>query len=210
MTEEMSARQELEELAEIYREADTQEKDWKAAKTEIRGPLLELMSEVVREEVPLAKRTEIVTDEELARCGGDYETWRARNFPEWNLVGIMPEPSERQAKVTLEEDDQLKKFTFTVNGHKYGRTFKLVGGHFRAEEFRAEVAQRDDITRPLLAKLLETVKVETKVEYTFDEEAAIALMADHPELTAIFQEYTAPGTPQVSLLPIKAVKETEE
>lgn len=204
----LSAREELEEFAQDYASADRQEKDWKKTKESLRGPFLDLMSEVVRNEVLLARRNETVSNAELERVGGDYEIWRARNFPEWTIVGIAPEAEG--ATVTLEENDALKKFEFTVGGFKFGRTFKMVGSEFRAEAFLDEVAKRDDIKRPLLHDLLATVKSEVVTVYTFDEKAAEKLMGEHPETVAIFQEYIDPGKPQVALLPITAVKETEE
>lgn len=222
----LSAREELEQIAEALREADEAEKTAETLKKELRGPFLDLISEVVRDEVPLAKRNETVTAEELERCGGDFETWRVRNFPEWNLVGITSVAStQKQTKgqkrtpklgegadsvVTLEESDQYKKYSFVLNGHKYGRTFKLVGGEFRAQAFKEEVAKREDISRDLLFQLLDTVKTETVTVYTLDEDKARELMSEHPETMNVFQEYTSPGKLQVSLLPIKAVKETEE
>lgn len=205
--EELTAREELEEFAAEYHAADIQEKGAKSSKEVLRPALLELMTEVVRDEVPLARRNEIVTDEELERADGDYEKWVARNFPEWTLVGLQAE--EGQATITLEETDYLKKFEFQVGGFKFGRTMKMTGGNFRAQEFLAEVALREDIKRPVLGELLATVKSEIVTVYTFDEKAAQKLMAERPETVAIFQEYIDPGKAQVSLLPIRAIKEEE-
>lgn len=202
---ELSAREELEEFALAYQEHDVQEKTAKSAKETLRPALLDLMSEVVREEIPLSRRTETVTDDELERAQGDFEVWRSRNFPEWTIVGI--EPKKGEATVVLEENSSVKKFEFTVGGFKFGRTFSMVGREFRAEAFLEEVAKRDDIARPLLHDLLKTVKPVVTTTYEFDEAAATALMEEYPETVAIFQEYTDPGKPQVKLLPISAVKE---
>ena len=82
--ETITAQDELREVAEIYREADEQEKEAADVKKSARGPLLDLMSEVVREEVTLQQRNEEVeVDEDF-----DVETWRKRNFPTWNVVGV--------------------------------------------------------------------------------------------------------------------------
>lgn len=201
----LSAREELEQVAREYQTNDAQEKSAKKEKENLRPALLDLMSEVVRDEIPLARRTEVVKDEELERSQGDFETWRARNFPEWTIVGV--EPKKGEATVVLEENDALKKFEFQSGGFKFGRTFKMVGGDFRSKDFLDEVAKRDDIKRDVLGQLLKTVKTEVVTTYEFDEKAATALMEAHPETVAIFQEYTDPGKPQVSLLPISVVKE---
>jgi len=204
----LSAREELELLAQSYQVADVQEKGAKKEKETLRGPFLDLMSEVVRDEIPLGRVNETVTDEELAAYGGDFENWRARNFPEWTIVGVAHE--EGRAIVTLEENDAFKKFEFSVGGFKFGRTFKMVDSNFEAERYANEVPKLDDIPRDVLKKLIDCVTSKTIVTYALDETKAEEVMADHPETLRIFQEYLDPGKPQVALLPIRKVKEDEE
>ena len=202
--ETISAQDELREVAEIYREADEQEKEAADVKKSARGPLLDLMSEVVREEVTLQQRNEEVeVDEDF-----DVETWRKRNFPTWNVVGVQP-TTEGTYIITLEESDQFKKYEFTHGGFKFGRTVRMKDAGFEVEAFKEHVSQMIDQDE-VKDLLLGTIKEKQVIEYVFDEGAANALMADRPELVPVFQQFVNPGRPEVSLLPIKPVKESDE
>ncbi len=206
--EELTARDELYEIAVVYGDADLAEKDAKKTKDAIKGPMLELMSEVVREEIPLARQVITVTNEEAEPFGYDYEKWCAKEFPEWRVVAIQP--SEGQAEVTIEERDDLKKFEFVVDGKKYGRTVAMVGAEFDAAGFCTwlEVYSKDaGISEEAFEAAFNSVKEEIVVTFTLDEDAAEQVIADYPELLPIYQQHSNPGTPQVRLIPIKAVKE---
>lgn len=204
MTDTITAQGELYEVAEIYREADEQEKEAKDVKASARGPLLDLMSEVVREEVTLQQRKEEVeVDDDF-----DVETWRKRNFPTWNVVGVQP-TSEGTYVITIEESDQFKKFEFVHNGFKFGRTVRMKDAGFEIEKFKQHVDQMIDQS-DLKDRLLGTIKEKQIISYEFDEAAANALMSEDPELVPLFQQFVFPGRPEVSLLPIKPVKESDE
>lgn len=200
----LTAREELYELAEILRAADEAEKEAKDAKAEVRGPFFELISEVVRDEIPLARKNITVTmDEDF-----DPEDWRKREFPEWRIAAIQPN-ADGTAVITVEENEEFKKFEFVHDGFKFGRTIRREGAGFDAEGFYDEVSRAaaelgdsgdtDD--------LLSCIKVKTVTVYELDEAKATQIMADQPETVVIFQKYTNPGTPKVALLPIKAIKE---
>lgn len=210
--DELTLREELYEIAEIYGDADWQEKTAKATKDRVKGPMLELMSEVVREEIPLARQVIEVTNEEASRYDYDYEKWAASQWPEWRVVGILPTHDEL-AEITLEENDALKKFEFVVNGKKYGRTIAMVGADFDAEGFytslQATSAEEFDLDPDAIVAALDTVTKEVVTVYTFNEKAAQKVIAEHPEMLPYFEEFTSIGVPQVRMIPIKEVKEEE-
>lgn len=203
---EVTALEELQEVAEALREADVTEKAAKVLKDQIRPAFFELISEVVRETVPLARQVITVTDEELERFNFDHNDWCAYNYPEWRVVAV--EGKKGESLVAIEENDALKKFEFEYDGFKYGRTFKLMNKFFDAEAFLKEV--NDEIEDDdLHDALLEVVEAEVVTTYSFDETKATKLMADYPETVVLFQKYLFPGTPSPALLPIKPVKEHE-
>lgn len=215
MTEELSAREELEEIAALLHDADIQEKEGKAMKEQIRPAFFDLISEVVREEIPLARRIERVDDPNV-----DPEEWRAFNFPAWRIAAIQPD--ENGYDVTLEENEGLVKFEFEVGGYKFGRTIRMEGRDFKAESFheelrRARLAQKKNDEHPLLElgdevlNHLEVVVTKEMVPtYKVDEDKAVEIMADYPETVALFQKYMFPGTPKPALMPIKQAKTKEE
>lgn len=201
--DEVLARDELYELADALHDADKMEKTGKAAKDQLRGPFFELISEVVRNEIPLARQTVEVEINE----GFDIDKWRALNYPQWRIVGIDQDSSDTM-QITLEENEAFKKFEFTHNGFRYGRQIRMKGGGFDAEGF---VKMTNSIEDDGVAEtLLSCIDEETVIVYSLDEAKAVSIMTKHPELTALFQEYTLPGVPEVAYLPIKAAKEEEE
>lgn len=213
VSQELSARDELYELANSYRRADVKEKDSKKAKESIKGPMLELMTDVVREEIPLARETHVISDDEVALFDYDWKKWCERNYPEWrvvNLAAMMADDPGTMA-VTIEENEDLKKFEFVVDGFKYGRTIAMVEAQFFAEAFYNEIANDEEAivveSDEAAEAAMACIKVATVVTYTLDEDAAEAAIADYPELVPIFQRHSTLGKPQVRLIPIKAAKE---
>jgi len=195
MSEEITAHRELEELAEAYREADAMEKLGKAAKDQLKGPIFDLISEVVRDEVPLARKTIRVSREVMSEAYDDeFETWRTRNFPTWNLVGVQTD--EDGYNIEIEEDDYYMKYEFVVGEYKYGRTVVNPTPTFDAEKFVKE--------NPNLSDLIDE---ETKIVYTLNDRKASRHMADHPDSKAIFEKYIQIGQPSVKMIPIKQVVE---
>lgn len=205
----MTARDELNEIAELLHDADMREKEAKAEKETVRGPFFDLISEVVREEIPLARKTVIVEIDPTAAFNS--ESWRAFHYPTWNVVAIQPESDDGGAAtrmvVTLEESDQHKKFEFEHGGYKFGRTIRMEGKSFSAEGLFKDVhsTKFPEGIRTLLSNIVTEKKVTT---YEVDEDQALKLMAEHPEVVAILQGYMFPGRPTPALIPIKAVKET--
>ena len=223
MTEELTARQELEEIALLLQEADSEEKAHKREKELLRGPFFDLISEIVREEIPLARKTETVqVDEDF-----DPERWRAFNYPDWRIVAMQPESDGEGAatrmQITVEENEELKKYEFVANGFKFGRTIRMEGRDFKAESFYKEIQaarlneRMGKHDHPLLAlgddvlNHLEVVVTKELVPtFKVDEDKAIEIMAEYPETVALFQKYTFPGTPKPALLPIKKAKNEDE
>lgn len=215
--EELSAREELEEIAAFLHDADIEEKEAKARKEKIRPAFFALISEVVRDEIPLARKTVRVDDPNI-----DPEEWRAFNEPAWRIVAINPDADGFD--LTLEENEDLVKFEFEVGGFKFGRTIRMEGKDFKAEAFYEAIAKarlnqnmgkHDD---PLLEMFdndvlnhLEVVVSKKQVPvYEVDEDKALELMTEYPETVAFFQQFMFPGTPKPALMPIKKSKEKNE
>lgn len=209
LSQDPSTRDELYELAKTYGKADAEEKDAKKAKERTKGPMLELMTAVVREEIPLARETVIVTDDDAVLFEWDWRKWCERHYPEWRVVNI--EPAEGQTSITIEENEALKKFEFVVDGKKYGRIVAMVESEFFAEEFYKTISEDEEAivieSDEAAEAALRCINVNTITTYTLDEEAAEAAIADYPELVPVFQRFSTLGKPQVRLIPIKVVKE---
>lgn len=205
----LTARQELEEIAELLREADQTEKEAKAQKEQARGPFFELISEVVREEVPLARKTVTVDLD----ADFDVEVWRSFNYPEWRVVAFTPEADEEgpatRAKITVEENEDFKKFEFVVNGFKFGRTIRMEGKEFKAESFQGAVKADTTLDKKVKTLLNKVVTKKLVPVFEVDEDKAVAIMAEYPETVALFQQFMFPGTPKPALLPIKKAKDAD-
>lgn len=206
--QEMTARDELEEIAEFLHSADTDEKEAKAAKEKLRPIFFDLISEVVREEIPLARKTVRVDDPNM-----DPKDWVAFNEPTMRIVAIQPDKDGWEA--TLEENESLVKFEFEVGGYKFGRTIRMEGKDFKAEALyealrsddEEDLAIFDGIEDEVIDKLGEVVQEREVVIYEVNENLAMKVMTEHPETMAVFQRFMFPGTPKPALMPIKAVKE---
>lgn len=195
MTEQITAQQELAELAEAYREADEQEKQAKAVKDQLKGPMFELMSEVVMDEVPLARKTiRISVDDMTDLYEDEFESWRAHNYPTWVIVSIQTDADGYN--IEIEESPFFMKYEFVVDGYKFGRTITTPTPTFDAERFVKE--------NPDLKKL---VNEETKIIYSLDERKASKYMAENPSSKNIFEKYVDTGQPSVKMIPIKQVIE---
>jgi len=204
------ARQHLYDLSEEYGNADVTEKAAKKVKEENKPLMLGLMTEIVREEIPLATELVTVTDAEAARFDFEWKDWCAVNYPGWRVSALAPE--EGQTVVTIEEDETFKKFEFVYEGKKYGRTVAMVGAEFDAAGFLAwleEYSEDAGISEEAFDAAFNSVELETVIKFTLDESAAEKVIADYPELLPIYQQHSSPGTPQVRLIPIKTVKEEE-
>jgi hypothetical protein len=201
VTEElMTARQELEELAEAYLEADKAEKEAKSSKDLLRGPILELISEVVRDEVPLAEKKVTVPRVEVDDPhGGDIRAWALMNYPAWTVESV--EATDEAYTVTLRESDELARFEFVVDGFKWGRTVAHYDPQLDVD------ALREDPDFQALDGA-EYVIVE-KTYYELDDKAAAALLKREPASAVVFARHTTPGRVQPRLLPFSRVEEEE-
>lgn len=205
--EEVSAKDELIEIAEALQEADRMEKEGKLAKENVRGPFFELISEVVREEVPLQRQT--VTVEPNAEF--EVEEWRAKEYPEWRVIAING--SADGMEIILEEDERYKKYEFNHNGFRFGRTIRMEGKGFEAEDFYNEVNEGlggDSEGDELGLELLSCVTKQEVITYSVDEKKLAKLMAENPEVVPFVQKFINPGVPTPALLPIKKAKEEDE
>jgi hypothetical protein len=199
----MEIRDELYELAELYHEADIQEKGGKAEKAIYREPLLSLMTDIVREEVPLARQTIKVANASLERYGFDYRAWCQDQYPTWTVVEVEGAPADITA-ITIEENPDLKKYEFVHDGFKFGRTVQMSAPSFDAERFYNDF-KKDSSWK----HLTDCVEVETITVYKFNETKASAVMAEYPKVKDIFQEYIEGGKPTIKLLPITAIQEED-
>lgn len=196
---------ELYEVADAIRLADQAEKKGKAQKEGLRGAYFALISEIIRNEVPLATQTVVVEGD------FDLDSWRAREYPEWRVVGVDNSPEG--TVITLEENEDFKKFEFVYGGYKFGRQIRFKGAGFDAEAFYTAVSDGlsgDEETDELGLELLSCVTLQLVPTYELDEAKAMKIMADHPETVTLFQEHTNPGTPEPALLPIRVAKEEDE
>lgn len=205
--EEVTIQDELNEMAELLRAADEAEKEAKKAKERVRTPFLSLISELIREEAELERQVIEVPNAELDLFGYDYDKWAARFWPVWDVVAVEG-GGEDFTKVAIQENAAYKKYEFIFDGYKYGRTLRMKDGGFDVDGFLEEIKTLKPVA--LRKQLQALVTEETIVVKKFDEAKATKLMADNTETVTIFQKYTDPGRPEIALLPIKIVKETEE
>lgn len=210
---EVTAREELYEIADVLRQADEAEKQGKALKEEVRGPFLELITEIVRDEVSLARQTVTLEKERLERFDGDLEAWRDVEYPTWTIDAVNTQDGKTY-QVSLVENEALTKFEFTYGGYKFGRTVSMVGASIDAEglydEIEETIGESKDTEEVLNAlRLRECIGVKTVKTYSLDEKKLKKVLAENPDLMTLVQTYINPGTPQVRLMPIKKAKDEE-
>lgn len=206
-TEEITARDELMEVAEEYRLADETEKKAKGEKDTLKPAYLDLITEVVTEEVELAQKSVTVTNEEVEDFGG-LDAWMMHEHPGW--VVLIETLNEGQWELLITENAKLVKYEFvTPEGYKMGRTVRMVGETFETERLYKDMAEamtKDQISRPLGAEIMDCITTEIVTTYSLDAKKAKKLMETHPQTVPIFQKYAFPGTPQVAVLPIKLAR----
>jgi len=192
-----TAREELTELAELYLEADIKEKAAKQQKELLRGPIMELISEVVRDEVPLATKVVPADKAEVDDVyGGDVRAWLAMHHPEWTLLNATTDGET--FTLEIQENDSLVKFEFAVGDYKFGRTTST-----SAPTIDAGALREDEQFQALGA---EDVVVEHTI-YELDEKAATRFMVANPESATVFARHTTPGKVSARLLPFSQLKE---
>lgn len=205
---ELTALEELQEFATLLREGDEQMKAGEALKESAKQPFLELISEVVRSEVPLVREVKLVQNTELERFGYDYDKWAAAKYPTWTVVAVEVGEPNVSTNIAIEESDKYKKYEFEFDGYKFGRTTAMKGKSFDTDGFLDAIKELKPLA--LRKKLQALVTEETVVVKKFNEAKATKLMADDSEAVAYIQDFINEGVPEVRLLPIKPVKETEE
>jgi len=195
----VTAKEELLELSSMYREADEKEKAAKKQKEALRGPIMDLISEAVRDEVPLATKVVTVPQDDINLAyDGDIRKWAALKYPEWTVENIVPEPDGLNYSITIRENDALVKYEFSVDGYKFGRTVQ-----HGSPTVDAEGLHGDEEFSALGAEDV----VQEVVIYELDESKAARFLASHPESAAVFARHTRPGAVTAKLLPFKAMKE---
>jgi hypothetical protein len=195
--EALSAKGELAELSRAYLEADREEKAAKAQKEVLRGPIMELISEVVREEVPLATKTVAIPRGEMhSAFEGDVRKWAALRYPEWTVESVTV--NEAAYEVSLQESDQLARYEFEVDGFKFGRTVSKAAPEVDAD------ALREDPDFVELGAAAEDLIVETTT-YDLDGKKASRFLLANPESGPVFSRHTRPGQVSARLLPFTAI-----
>jgi hypothetical protein len=185
-----SARQELEQFAALYRSADEDEKAAKAEKEQLRPAILALVSEVVREEVPLSSKKIYIP------IGQDAREFVQKQHPGWIVIQIEVDSDLDRLAVTIQEDPDLVKFEFEFDGMRFGRTVSAKRPTFDAERLWQE---RQD--------LRSLVREETTTTYSLDETKASRAMVDDPSLMDTFRDYWDIPAPEPRLLPITPIKD---
>ncbi len=182
----LSARQELEAILDDFREADRKEKEGKKAKEKLKPTFMQLITEIIRDEEPLARKSFTVSLYE------DPREYVAINYPGWLVVSV--EVEDGLYKITIEEDPEVKKYEVTFHGYKYGRT--VVEGPTTMDVDRLWEEHPE----------LRDIMIEEKI-HSIDESKAKAKMVEDPSVKTIFDQYIEVGPPTVKLLPITKVKE---
>lgn len=179
----ITARQELEELSELYRVADEKEKEAAEVKKELRPAIMSLISEVVRDEVPLARKTVKLSIQEFADdFSNDPEVWRKRLWPAWNIVGMSGD--DKNVIFEIEENDAFVKFEFFVNGYKFGRTVATKPVSIDLDKL---------LTDPKAEEYGISEIVDEIVTYKLNEERASRFFHQHPDSKKLFDKYVVPG-----------------
>ena len=93
---------------------------------------MDLITEVVEEEIPLASMS--ITFEGTE---DEIEEWRLANYPDWVVLSAKSDEGFVW-EIELQENPELKKFEFVVNGMKFGRTIATTSPEFDARAFWLE------------------------------------------------------------------------
>lgn len=117
----------------------------------------------------------------------------ARDYPGYRIL------EEKPGAVVIEEDPAKMEFHWTNNalGYTFGRQVRMVKGGFDVD---ALMEYHDSIASEV---------VDEVVSYYFNEEKAVALMADKPEIMPVLQKYAYEGKPQLVLATPKKVKDDD-
>ena len=185
MAEELTAFEELAELAEAYRQADEAEKAEKKLKEQLYPAIMELITDVVKETIPLAQK-KVKWDDPERR---EVDSWLEIHHPGWRFV-----ESVSTDEILIEEDPELMKFEFDVEGYKFGRTVSHGAPSFDIKGFIDNEPELEDL-------------VEETITYSLDEKKAASYLAEHPDSQTVFERYTVPGKVTPKLLPIRPIKE---
>lgn len=195
-------------MAENYRRAQEEAKIAEEKKATARNDFMGILSTVAYERLTPEIQVVDIHIDDMDQFKGDARAWAAWQYPEYVIENIVTVDGENYT-ITLLENLELKKYEFTYNGFKYGRTLSLKGADFDAEQFWAAIPSSG--LEPDIQDALEDVILEeTRVIYSLDEKAAVDLMAECPETVPLFQKFSFRGKPQVSLLPITKVKTEQE
>lgn len=199
----------LESIATSYRELDAVEKLAKSRKEKLRPLFLLAMTDAVGD---LREPEEInftLGPEDLDVHRGDVRAWAAHEYPTFRVERFSTADGI-EYEVWLEEVLDLAKYEFEVEGFKFGRTVRMEGAEFKADEFEEWLEQDGDLEEEIWTALSGCIEPEEQRILHFKEDQAIEVMGKYPETMPIFQRFSFTGTPKVQLLPIKEAKEESE
>lgn len=199
----------LESIATSYRELDAVEKLAKKRKDKLRPLFLASMTDTVSDTRPPEEINFTLGPEDLDVHRGDVRAWAAHEYPTFRVERFSTADGE-EYEVWLEEILDLAKYEFEVEGFKFGRTVRMEGAEFKADEFEAWLEEEGDLEEDVWAALSQCIEPEEQRILHFKEERAIEVMGEFPETMPIFQRFSFTGTPKVQLLPIKEIKAESE
>lgn len=198
--EELSPEQELQQWARTYQKADSAEKNAKTLKDDARKNLMRLMTAMELSR-PLHSLDLKVDIEELEAFDYDPKKWVAFHYPEHNLVSFTND--EENYHIVVEENPELTKYEFNVDGYRFGRTLRKTGASFDIEAFTNSIEQQADLFQDeALNALDQCITEETTVVQHFNEAKAHEIMQEWPETVRFFQRHTYSGKPAVQMLPV--------
>lgn len=200
----------LDTLARDYREWDTQEKQAKKEKETLRGPFMAAMTAQVMQERKPQKEIVTVTADEV-EPHGDIRSWASFHYPGHIAVNLAFDG--KAWTVILEENLELTKYEFELDGYKFGRSVSMIGAEFKVKDFDEwlnSMEAEEAYSEETLDALANCVIEKQVVTYDFDEKRARELLAKNPELQSVFSRFSYQGKPQVKFLPVTKAKTEEQ
>jgi hypothetical protein len=196
---EVTPKEALDTVCEQIAKADKSEKRAKKEKEAARAKFFELATDFITANWTLASEAVHVDD---------FEGLKPLEWVEKNHIGYridtMDLHDDGSADLVIEQDPALLKFEWVQDKLKlvFSRQVAQVGSSFDAQQFWMDACAAD------MADLADDV-IDQQTVYSLDGAKAEKYMAAHPEATALFQDYTHPGTLQVKLGAPRKAKDEE-